>query len=122
MIAESSAAYAEDDCFRHLGNTTIPPNFKYGMFDEKCYKQFDIGNGDFIWSRTVKDQAEIIMDYATESYVSLGWRPLQIPKTCRLFPDLSKGKSDSRQGGTTSGFREFSLQTLFYIDSDVCLI
>lgn len=102
---ESGTAYAEDDCFRHLGNNTIPDSFKYGMFDEKCFKKFDLENGDFLYSRTVKDQVEIIMDYKTESYVALGWRPHQIPKTCRLFPDLNQG--DARQGGKTAGYCEF---------------
>ena len=43
---------------------------------------------------------EIILDFKTESYVSIGWRPEQIDTTCRLFPDLEHGYRYKRQSQT----------------------
>ncbi|KAI6175877.1 DOMON domain-containing protein [Aphelenchoides bicaudatus] len=107
----SASAFSEDECFRHLGNNSTPTAFKYGIFDETCFKRFDLQNGDSLFSRVIKDQVEIIMDYETESYVALGWRPHKISKTCRQFPDLNKERSDSRQGAKTSGYLQSTLDS-----------
>uniref|UniRef100_A0A914DDS9 DOMON domain-containing protein n=1 Tax=Acrobeloides nanus TaxID=290746 RepID=A0A914DDS9_9BILA len=46
------------------------------------------------------DEVEIILDYKTESYVSIGWRPEHIDTTCRLFPDLEHGYRYKREPPT----------------------
>jgi hypothetical protein len=50
----SAAAFSEDECFRHLGNNSTPQHFKYGLFDENCFKRFDLQNGDILYSRVIK--------------------------------------------------------------------
>lgn len=34
------------------------------------------------------------MDYATNSWVALGWKPMNLPTSCRLFPNLEYAKFD----------------------------
>ncbi|KAI6218705.1 hypothetical protein M3Y99_01692200 [Aphelenchoides fujianensis] len=77
------------------------PSFKYGLFEERCFKKFELTDEDVLYSRIVKDQLELILDFETNSYVSLGWRPAHIPKTCRLFPDLSQTVGQHQRGANT---------------------
>ncbi|KAI6200373.1 hypothetical protein M3Y96_00726900 [Aphelenchoides besseyi] len=92
---KSVPSFSDDECFKHIDAKDPPASFKYGLFEERCFKKFDLDNNDFLYSRIVKDSLELIMDYETDSYVALGWRPANIPKTCRLFPDLGYGSVQS---------------------------
>ncbi|KAI6214090.1 hypothetical protein M3Y94_00227600 [Aphelenchoides besseyi] len=103
---KSVPSFSDDECFKHIDSKDAPASFKYGLFEERCFKKFDLDNNDFLYSRIVKDSLEMIMDYETDSYVALGWRPTNIPKTCRLFPDLSHG-SASGAASNTSGYCTF---------------
>ena len=40
----------------------------------------------------LQNELELIMDYKGTSWISIGWRPLLINKSCRLFPDLENIK------------------------------
>lgn len=54
------------------------------------------------------------MDYRTDSYVALGWRPAQIPTTCRLFPELD-ALDVNEKGAKTAGYGISPiLITIFY--------
>lgn len=51
------------------------------------------------------------MDFETRSWLSVGWRPVDIPTNCRLFPDLA-ATSLLTDGGTNesvknAGYRRF---------------
>lgn len=48
------------------------------------------------------------MDYQTESWIALGWRPLNIPETCRLFPDLSYTALEQSAAAKNGGYCKFS--------------
>ncbi|VDM57803.1 unnamed protein product [Angiostrongylus costaricensis] len=60
----------------------------YGMFSSSCYNREKLADDDFVYYRKVKSDVEIILDYATTSWVSIGWRPEVLDRSCRLFPDL----------------------------------
>lgn len=58
-----------------------------------------LNEDDLVYSRVISDDlVEIIMDFKTDSYVGIGWRPLEIKDECKLFPDV---------GMKNSGFSEF---------------
>lgn len=42
--------------------------------------------------KELQTELELIIDYKGTSWVALGWRPLGINKSCRLFPDLENIK------------------------------
>ncbi|VDM38295.1 unnamed protein product [Toxocara canis] len=60
----------------------------YGLFNEKCFRRIALNDNDNVYSRVVGDEVEIILDYKGTTWVGLGWRPLNIDRSCRLFPDL----------------------------------
>ncbi|CAJ0958742.1 unnamed protein product, partial [Mesorhabditis belari] len=84
-----------DECFAYdtLDNDRFS---QYGMFNPECFNAKELPENDTIYFRKVDKDVEIILDFATTSWVSLGWRPLELSSTCRLFPDL-EGASDRRK-------------------------
>ncbi|KAI1715744.1 SGS domain-containing protein [Ditylenchus destructor] len=84
----------------------------FGLNCEKksCYKKVELNKHDVLYSRVVKNQVEIVLDFQTQSYVALGWRPLQIPSTCRLFPDLaSTSDGGDKKNSANSGYLQSAL-------------
>ncbi|VDN03274.1 unnamed protein product [Thelazia callipaeda] len=105
-----------DRCF----NYNYPKNEKdhdgYGLFQRECYKKTMLNADDFIYSRVVRyssntelytelkmeklnnntlhtsDELEVILDYKSTSWISIGWRPMEIDRSCRLFPDLESSR------------------------------
>uniref|UniRef100_A0A0K0D149 EGF-like domain-containing protein n=1 Tax=Angiostrongylus cantonensis TaxID=6313 RepID=A0A0K0D149_ANGCA len=65
----------------------------YGMFSSSCYNREKLADDDFVYYRKVKSDVEIILDYATTSWISIGWRPEVLDRSCRLFPDLEGVRS-----------------------------
>ncbi|RCN37772.1 hypothetical protein ANCCAN_16323 [Ancylostoma caninum] len=55
--------------------------------------QDKLNDNDVIYYRKVKNDVEIILDFSTSSWVSIGWRPEGLDKSCRLFPDLEGVRS-----------------------------
>lgn len=39
---------------------------------------------------------EVILDYASNTWVAIGWRPMEIDRSCRLFPDLENARRKKR--------------------------
>ncbi|KAE9552454.1 hypothetical protein FO519_004339 [Halicephalobus sp. NKZ332] len=85
----------EDMCFNfeNLVDTNPPKFASYGLFDPDCYAKKDLNGEDFVYSRIVGEDVEIILDFNTTGWVSIGWRPIGLDPTCRLFPDLGFPKS-----------------------------
>ncbi|VDN22051.1 unnamed protein product, partial [Cylicostephanus goldi] len=77
----------EDTCFSYASIQEKKYEM-YGMFDSSCYNKEKINENDVIYYRKVKNDVEIILDFASTSWVSIGWRPEGLDKSCRLFPDL----------------------------------
>ncbi|KJH45604.1 EGF-like domain protein [Dictyocaulus viviparus] len=67
----------------------------YGMFNSSCYNREKLSDTDFVYYRKVEDDIEIILDYVTTSWVSIGWRPEGLDRSCRLFPDLEGVRSEA---------------------------
>uniref|UniRef100_A0A1I7YK48 EGF-like domain-containing protein n=1 Tax=Steinernema glaseri TaxID=37863 RepID=A0A1I7YK48_9BILA len=89
----------EDDmCFNYkYGKADNKAKFdEYGLFNKKCYKKAQVNPQDFIYSRVIDDEVEIIMDYQASTWVSIGWRPLHLDPSCRLFPDLESSSRAKR--------------------------
>ena len=106
---------SEDMCFNYENLVdTNPPKFTaYGLFDSECYTRNDLNGEDFIYSRVVGEDVEIILDFNTTGWVSIGWKPVGLDPICRLFPDLGLPKYRRfRQihGYAESGFGEFYLE------------
>ncbi|VDP00877.1 unnamed protein product, partial [Heligmosomoides polygyrus] len=81
----SGYEYGDDNCFSY--STINEKSYAmYGMFDPNCYNKEKLSDNDFVYFR--KGDVEVIMDYASSSWISLGWRPEGLDKSCRLFPDL----------------------------------
>ncbi|KAK0394636.1 hypothetical protein QR680_000850 [Steinernema hermaphroditum] len=104
-----------DSCFNYNygkgGDKTMFD--EYGLFDKKCFKKSQINPHDFVYSRVVDDEVEIIMDYKTSTWVSIGWRPLHLDPSCRLFPDLESSARSKR-----ASERVFPVITLNSTDED----
>uniref|UniRef100_A0A0M3HYW6 EGF-like domain-containing protein n=1 Tax=Ascaris lumbricoides TaxID=6252 RepID=A0A0M3HYW6_ASCLU len=77
-----------DDCFNYNYPVNETKFSKYGLFNEQCFKKATLNDNDSVYSRVVGDEVEIILDYLSTTWVGLGWRPLNIDRSCRLFPDL----------------------------------
>ncbi|EJD75614.1 DOMON domain-containing protein [Loa loa] len=77
-----------DKCFNYNYPKDEDNYNKYGLFDEECFKKTMLNDDDFVYSRIVRDELEIILDYKSTSWISIGWRPMEIDRSCRLFPDL----------------------------------
>ncbi|UMM16653.1 hypothetical protein L5515_013572 [Caenorhabditis briggsae] len=60
----------------------------YGMFNPRCYQRHDLSANDRIYSRRVENEVEVILDFDTQNWLSLGWRPTELSTSCRLFPIL----------------------------------
>lgn len=67
----------------------------YGLFDEGCYRQTNLAENDFIYSRVVGTELEIILDFDTVSYVALGWKPVDVDVKCREFPTTTYSENGS---------------------------
>ncbi|CAB3404460.1 unnamed protein product [Caenorhabditis bovis] len=82
-----------DVCFAYdeLAVNQLP---RYGMFNSDCYVQHDLSADDHIYSRQIENEVEVILDFKTTSWASLGWRPTELSTSCRLFPILedTRGK------------------------------
>lgn len=61
---------------------------KYGLFNTPCYKSYKLNDNDIVYFRVINEEMEIILDYKTTSWLSLGWRPLELDSSCRLFPEV----------------------------------
>uniref|UniRef100_A0A0R3RSH7 EGF-like domain-containing protein n=1 Tax=Elaeophora elaphi TaxID=1147741 RepID=A0A0R3RSH7_9BILA len=87
-----------DKCFNYNYPRDENNYKKYGLFGEECFKKTMLNEEDFIYSRVVRDELEIILDYKSMSWISIGWRPMEIDRSCRLFPDLENAryKRDTR--------------------------
>uniref|UniRef100_A0A914WVI9 EGF-like domain-containing protein n=1 Tax=Plectus sambesii TaxID=2011161 RepID=A0A914WVI9_9BILA len=74
------------DCF----NRDYPKNEwkfdSYGLFKNSCYEIEQLNKEDVVYYRTLEDEIEIILDYRTTTWVGIGWRPIGIDSSCRLFP------------------------------------
>ncbi|VIO92847.1 DOMON domain containing protein [Brugia malayi] len=87
-----------DKCFNYDYPKDEKKYNKYGLFGEECFKKIALNENDFVYSRVVQDELEIILDYESTSWISIGWRPMEIDRSCRLFPDLenTRNKRDTR--------------------------
>ncbi|CAG9539280.1 unnamed protein product [Cercopithifilaria johnstoni] len=87
-----------DKCFNYNYPKDENKYNKYGLFGEECFKKTMLNEDDFVYSRIVRDELEIILDYKSTSWISIGWRPMEIDRSCRLFPDLenTRYKRDNR--------------------------
>ncbi|XGW10304.1 hypothetical protein V3C99_012077 [Haemonchus contortus] len=93
---EKSYVNGEDECFAYARVHEERFN-AYGMFDPDCYHMEKFSDGDFVYYRKTESDVEIILDFASTSWVSIGWRPEDLDKSCRLFPDL-EGVRTKRSG------------------------
>ncbi|KAI6243887.1 DOMON domain-containing protein [Aphelenchoides fujianensis] len=75
----------------------------YGLFDESCYEQTALTPDDFVYSRVVGEELEIILDFGTVSYAAIGWRPADLSVDCRKFPLVLP--SSSGDSVTESAFK-----------------
>ncbi|CAD5219518.1 unnamed protein product [Bursaphelenchus okinawaensis] len=103
---KSGPMFVDDECFNYEGGEM--DKFKYNVFDPKCYKEHNLTKDDFMYTRVLKDEIEIVLDFKTESYVAIGWRPTNIPRTCRLFPNLDNKKEKNSE---TSGYAQSALDS-----------
>uniref|UniRef100_A0A0N5ADL1 EGF-like domain-containing protein n=1 Tax=Syphacia muris TaxID=451379 RepID=A0A0N5ADL1_9BILA len=92
-----------DLCFNYESSLNKSFN-NYGLFNADCYKTHTLNEDDRIYTRVVGNELELIMDYKTASWIAVGWRPLEISKFCRLFPDLEniRWKRDMETNNTSA--------------------
>uniref|UniRef100_A0A1I8BN16 EGF-like domain-containing protein n=2 Tax=Meloidogyne hapla TaxID=6305 RepID=A0A1I8BN16_MELHA len=86
------------NCFRHVGPSPVAEangNLRYGLFNPDCYSSKTLNEEeteeDRLHWRLVGNQLELILDFCTSNlhnWIGIGWRPLQIPLSCRLFPQI----------------------------------
>ncbi|VDM67331.1 unnamed protein product, partial [Strongylus vulgaris] len=89
---EQSYEHSDDTCFSYASIQEKKYEM-YGMFDSSCYNKDKLNENDFVYYRKVKNDVEIILDFSSTSWVSIGWRPEGLDKSCRLFPDLEGVRS-----------------------------
>ncbi|KAL3114920.1 hypothetical protein niasHT_011356 [Heterodera trifolii] len=116
---KSSITPKDTRCFAHGGPRNGSANgngsevFIYGIFNPNCYSSRELNeDGDRIYWRLVGNQLELLLDFRTNSWLSLGWRPLNIPPSCRLFPQMHGTAAEGRHGEDgvqTSGFAKSAL-------------
>uniref|UniRef100_A0A914QXK0 EGF-like domain-containing protein n=1 Tax=Panagrolaimus davidi TaxID=227884 RepID=A0A914QXK0_9BILA len=102
---------SEDMCFNYedLVDTSSPMFKGYGIFNPDCYEKIELNSEDFVYSRVIDNEVEIILDFNTTGWISIGWRPLKLDTSCRLFPDIGLPRSRSfRQTADNkqNGFRK----------------
>ncbi|KAH7729451.1 DOMON domain-containing protein [Aphelenchoides avenae] len=108
---ENEPVVQEDtQCFKYSAPAAEDGQFTHGLFNQSCYKKSILSESDFVYSRVVDDQMEIVLDYKTESYVAFGWRPLSIPETCRLFPDLAATALEQSTEAKNAGYLKSALE------------
>ncbi len=47
--------------------------------------------GNYLFLFMFQNDVEVILDFASSGWVSMGWRPEGLDPSCRLFPDLEHG-------------------------------
>ncbi|CAI5440604.1 unnamed protein product [Caenorhabditis angaria] len=87
--AQNDLCFGYDD----LNALDLP---RFGMFNPKCYVRHDLSADDQLYSRRVENEIELILDFKTSSWLSLGWRPTQLSTSCRLFPVLEDVRKNAR--------------------------
>ncbi|KAI6173861.1 DOMON domain-containing protein [Aphelenchoides besseyi] len=77
-----------DHCFNTAGHNSQDgaDYISYGLFDESCYKQTAVTSNDFVYSRVIGNELEVILDFDTVSYAAIGWKPINLTNECRTFP------------------------------------
>nr|CAD2190822.1 unnamed protein product [Meloidogyne enterolobii] len=99
-------------CFCQFG--FFGTNCERNCYSSKTLNTEETDEGDRLHWRLVGNQLEIILDFWTthlHKWIGLGWRPLQIPPSCRLFPQMIS--SLEQKNVQTSGFsREWLEQPL----------
>uniref|UniRef100_A0A0N5CAU7 EGF-like domain-containing protein n=1 Tax=Strongyloides papillosus TaxID=174720 RepID=A0A0N5CAU7_STREA len=83
---------------------------KYGLYNTPCYKNYKLNDDDVVYFRIVNEEIEIILDFKTTSWLSIGWRPLELDASCRLFPDVSG--TDNQNEGFSKNVIESSLHPM----------
>ncbi|PAV87493.1 hypothetical protein WR25_18621 [Diploscapter pachys] len=79
-----------DDCFGYEELNDMKYE-SYGMFNPNCYNLHELNTDDRIYYRSIQNDVEVILDFASGGWVSMGWRPEGLDPSCRLFPDLEHG-------------------------------
>uniref|UniRef100_A0AC35TQZ5 EGF-like domain-containing protein n=1 Tax=Rhabditophanes sp. KR3021 TaxID=114890 RepID=A0AC35TQZ5_9BILA len=77
----------------------------YGLFNPPCYQKHKFSDNDYVYYRSINEEIEVILDFKTTSWVSLGWRPKVLDGSCRLFPDLDGDVYN------TAGYLQSALET-----------
>nr|CAD2189886.1 unnamed protein product [Meloidogyne enterolobii] len=99
-------------CFCQFG--FFGTNCERNCYSSKTLNKEETDERDRLHWRLVGNQLEIILDFWTtnpHNWIGLGWRPLQIPPSCRLFPQMIS--SLEQKNVQTSGFsREWLEQPL----------
>uniref|UniRef100_A0A1I7WRG9 EGF-like domain-containing protein n=1 Tax=Heterorhabditis bacteriophora TaxID=37862 RepID=A0A1I7WRG9_HETBA len=92
---EQNFNHKDDTCFAY-NNPNTDEYEMYGMFNSNCYNKEKFNLKDAMYYRFIKagvvlfkvNEIEIILDFTSTSWVSIGWRPDGLDPSCRLFPDL----------------------------------
>ncbi|KAI6210558.1 DOMON domain-containing protein [Aphelenchoides besseyi] len=85
---DSAFNKTSDHCFNTAGHNSQDgaDYISYGLFDESCYKQTAVTSNDFVYSRVIGNELEVILDFDTVSYAAIGWKPINLTNECRTFP------------------------------------
>uniref|UniRef100_A0A0N4ZXD1 EGF-like domain-containing protein n=1 Tax=Parastrongyloides trichosuri TaxID=131310 RepID=A0A0N4ZXD1_PARTI len=101
---------SDSHCFNFYYPTS-PDNkrfVKYGLYNPTCYQKHKFNDEDIVYFRNVNEELEIILDFKTTSWLSIGWRPLELDSSCRLFPEIGNNKN----GGFLPSALESSLHPM----------
>uniref|UniRef100_A0A915D0B3 EGF-like domain-containing protein n=1 Tax=Ditylenchus dipsaci TaxID=166011 RepID=A0A915D0B3_9BILA len=73
---EKNSSIESNDCF-NTDNSDSSNFSSYGIFNKSCYKRVKLNGKDFVYSRLLQNnRLEVILDFGTDSFVSIGWRPV----------------------------------------------
>uniref|UniRef100_A0A914P111 DOMON domain-containing protein n=1 Tax=Panagrolaimus davidi TaxID=227884 RepID=A0A914P111_9BILA len=88
---QSNIQNLNDECFnyKNLVDRNSAMFKAYGIFNPDCFDQRkDLNHEDFVYSRLIgNNEIEIILDFNTTGWLAIGWRPLNLDLSCRLFPN-----------------------------------